>query len=247
MAKMTPTRAVALAERRRGRFASCFGGRHRVFLAVIHVRDEEQALRVVGVARGGGADGVFLVNQGIGYQKLLRIARAVVARHRDLFVGVSCLDLRPQDVFCRLPECVSGVWADDTGSCSNVPDNAAAVRAARRDAGWRGLYFGTVTLGNALRDVVEACVAAGEHIDVLTVRSRAAREPPDVDVLRALHEVRARPPLAVVFDATPDSVGAYLPYVDCVLAAPAPDDGSCEPDPAHVPELSRTIHAYSEH
>jgi hypothetical protein len=52
------------------RFRRVFHHRH-VVLPVIHVSDLEQALRNTHLAHEEGADGVFLINHGIGHVALL--------------------------------------------------------------------------------------------------------------------------------------------------------------------------------
>ena len=57
------------------RFRTRFPERNRVFLPVLYVAEETQALCNTEIAVEAHADGVFLINNGIGYQRLLRIAQ----------------------------------------------------------------------------------------------------------------------------------------------------------------------------
>jgi hypothetical protein len=124
--------------------AAHFPGRRRVSLAVVPTTDETPALSVVTAARDSGADGVFLVNAGIGHQKLLRIASGIAQRCAGFFVGVNCLDLRPQDVFCRLTAGVAGVWSRTPGLLPFEPAVVAAIADAYRASAWRGLFFAQI-------------------------------------------------------------------------------------------------------
>jgi hypothetical protein len=124
--------------------AAHFPGRRRVSLAVVPTTDETPALSAVTAARDSGADGVFLVNAGIGHQKLLRIASGVAQRYAGFFVGVNCLDLRPQDVFCRLPAGVAGVWSRTPDLLPCEPAVVAAIADAYSASAWRGLFFAEV-------------------------------------------------------------------------------------------------------
>jgi len=171
----------------RDHFARYFGDRRRVFIPAIHVHDRNQAWRDADTVHHRGADGVFLVNHGIGYQKLLRIARIVAGRHPGWFVGVKCLDLRPQDVFCRLPPEVGGVWTDIPTGTSNRKEARAyqtAIKQARRDSNWNGLHFVTVNpflqdespIGPAIADFADVIVtadAAGQSQDNLLQQVRS--------------------------------------------------------------------------
>lgn len=151
-------------------FRSVFPGQQRVRLAVIPAHDDGTMLPAVTAARDDQADGVFLVSAGLGHQRLLRAAAAVVDEHPGYFVGVSCLDLRPQDVFCRLPAGVSGVWSrQGLGTCR--PQEAAAVAQAWRASHWRGLFFAEL----------ETCTFLAE-----VPPSGGARAPPMPELVRAL-------------------------------------------------------------
>ena len=231
---------------KRERFKSFFGNRERVFLPVIHTGDEEQAMRSVEVSRQAGADGVFLVNHGIGHQKLLRIARTVVARHPDLFVGVKCLDLRPQDVFCRLPQGVRGVWVDNAGSS----ETATAIRAARQESGWEGLYFGGVALDyESPTTVLEAITAAASrNVDVVTAGGPTTGQPPSSEQLKKVRAALGPQPLALASKITMESTEAFLPHVECFLPTAcilggSADDGA---ERGRITMVARQIHAYRQ-
>lgn len=113
-------------------------------LAVLPCRAEAETMAAVQGAIREGVDGIFLAADGIGYQNLLGIARMVVSRHPSLFIGVRCSDLRPQDVFCRLPPGVRGVWTSGFSAKTDGGkhlEESAAIEQARRESGWEGLYF----------------------------------------------------------------------------------------------------------
>ena len=125
----------------RVRFERQFGPKRPVVLSIVPATTEGDAVRDVGRARSGGVDGVFLVNRRIGHQQLLRIAGELAKAYSDWFVGVNCRDLRPQDVFCRLPEGVSGAWTEPPQSASDCSAVAAALQECRQRRKWKGLYF----------------------------------------------------------------------------------------------------------
>ena len=223
-----------------------FWGRSaRVFLPVVHVCDESQALRNVGVACAAGADGVFLINHAVNYQRLLQVARRVSAAHADLFVGVNCLDLRPQDVFGRLPEGVRGVWSDNAGYLSGAPETPAAVDAARRESRWDGVYFGGVAFKyQELRGSPEAAAqAAIASVDVLTTSGPATGQPPALEKIQRMRVAIGAHPLAVASGITPENVAPFLPLVDCFLVATGISRGFDELDADLTRELAHRIHA----
>src|SRR4051812_33689705 len=147
-------------------------GRGRVALPVIHVEGLDQALRNAELARGAGADGVFLINHRMDHEELLRIHPLVAAAFPGWWVGVNCLGLGPEEGFRRVTPQVTGVWADNAmireGDAAQ-PD-AERVVAARRASGWPGLYFGGVAFKyqRPVADLAAAARAAARHMDVVT-------------------------------------------------------------------------------
>ena len=66
-----------------------------LFFPVIHPVSEATALQSVATAVEAGADGVFLINQGLGVAGVLDLARRVVAERPGLPVGVNLLGMSP--------------------------------------------------------------------------------------------------------------------------------------------------------
>lgn len=229
----------------RSRFAMRFGDRRRVFLPVIYVAEEEQTLNNVEIARVAQADGVFLVNHGIGHQRLLRIAAKVLEAQPDLCIGVNCLDLRPQDVICRLPEGVEAVWANNPPSISAVRDKASAVREARQLTGWNGMFFGDLAVGLKVEEGLTAAELAGAtaHIDVLTIVGQDPKRR-DLPVLQQLSQLADGLPLGIAGDVQPDVVTALLPYARCILTTPQANSGLEHMDLEEATQLAEMIHAF---
>ena len=148
------------ASARRKRFWAHFPGRDQVRLAKAAISSEREARQVLEEAEAGGFDGFFLTNRKIGFQKLLRIARDVAALDPKFFVGVHCLDLRPQDVFCRLPAAIRGVWTGPKPLSNAIADAANAIVAARRESAWGGLHLLGLTLSEESPESVASAIAA---------------------------------------------------------------------------------------
>jgi hypothetical protein len=246
-----PSEAGLSAERTtadaRQRFRQFFGDRQPVLLSVIPVTADRATLDQVDAARGGGADGVFLVGDGIGHQKVLRAARLAAERHPGFFIGVNCPDLRPQDVFCRLPQGVGGVWASPASMGHNTSEAPAAVDHARRESDWRGLYFGRMQLslestcgentsfdsahhGTAPRAFRAPISSAIRYVDVVSIGDLDNCELPSRGVVQQVHQTIRGHPLAIISDLGGAATLATWPQVDCVLAAAGP--------PAHVTGVS---------
>lgn len=121
--------------------------RSRVLLPVIHPTTTENALGSIQTAVESGADGIFLINQGMSVSQILNFIPEVHRRHQRLWVGVNFLGMKPEDavgLVAALP--VGGIWSDsaDIDERSNAQPAAERFRRARRRTGWAGLYFGRV-------------------------------------------------------------------------------------------------------
>lgn len=216
------------------RMSAYFGRARPAILAIVLSRDERATLDEVEGAIRGGADGAFLVADRIGHQELLGIAQAVLARHPKLFVGVRCLDLRPQDVFCRLPASVRGVWTDAPLPGTNGTDARealAAIAQARHESGWTGLHFVTVAAPpaaggagtpaqepGAKATTARAILSAAGAPDVIVLTGPSGLETPAADVVDAVRSIAGDRPVATVLEQ-PGPKG-----LECVLRIdwPAP-------------------------
>ena len=144
---------------------------HAVF-PVIHTESRDQALRNAAIARSAGADGIFLINHSGLCEDLLAIHHRVVQESPDWWIGVNCLDLDPENVFGILSDDVAGVWADDAGidERTGQQPEAELIAEARRDSGWKGLFFGGVAFKyqRPVEDLATAARTAMRFMDVVT-------------------------------------------------------------------------------
>lgn len=230
------------------RFRAHFGTSDRVFLPVVYAIDETQALRNADIAREAQADGVFLVNHGIGCQQLLQIAAKMADAQPGLFVGVSCLDLSTQNVVRCLPPGVRGVWANESPTADGAGKDADAISEARWASGWDGLLFGTLPSRGLRKDhnSLDGLVAAMSHIDVPTVVGYAKTQPADLLEFRALRRAFGDRPFGIAASIGPDVVEALLPYVNCVMTAPRAGQGLEHLDLQETRRLAAKIHAYRD-
>lgn len=227
----------------RARLRRFFPGRSRVFLTVVHVRDDAQAVANVEFARDAGADGVFLINHGMGHQNLLSIAGRIAAADSAFFVGVNCLDLPAEAVFSRLPEGVHGVWTDNAGINSGDEYAAPRIRAAQLASGWDGLHVGGVAfkyqpLAGTAADAARCAI---DYVDVITTSGPGTGKPPLVGKIEAMRSAIGDHPLAIASGITPENVGDYLPLVDCFLVATGISENFHDLDPERVRMLASRI------
>jgi hypothetical protein len=218
----------------RRRFRQFFGDRRPVLLSVIPVTADRATLDQVVAARKGGADGVFLIGDGVGHQKVLRTARLAVERHPDFFVGVNCPDLRPQDVFCRIPAGISGVWSYRPGIWPPDPDTLAATAAARHDASWQGLHFGSMdetALRINMTEFTHALATAAAAVDVITIELRYPGISVGATAVEKLRTSIDSRPVAVAIESLARWGSEAPTSADCILAPAAASacPGSLEP------------------
>lgn len=228
-------------------FREVFRDQGEVFLAVVHVEDETQALRNVALARENGAHGVFLINHHIDALGLLAVYRRVRIVHGDWWIGVNALDLAPAETFRHAPSDVSGLWFDrggiDLSSDDPTQEACAIVRAHDRNPGWRGVHFGGVAFKyqpQAWNPALEARTAV-PYMDVLTTSGDATGQPPSIAKIEAMRGAIRDKPLAIASGMTPENVGRYLNYVDCVLVATGISFSGTELDPKRVRALADIV------
>jgi hypothetical protein len=219
-----------------------------VVLPVIHVTDEAQALRNVALAHQVGADGVFLINHAISSRELLTIHAKVVEAFPDWWIGVNCLDLHPQAVFSVVSHQVAGVWTDNAmiDEARQEQPAADAVLAARRQHGWRGLYFGGVAFKyqRPVHDLRTAATRARQFMDVITTSGPGTGRAAHIDKIRTMKAAIGGFPLAIASGITPANIADYLPHSDCYLVATGISKSFEELDGGLTKQLIETVRAY---
>ena len=221
-----------------------FSERH-VILPVIHAASQQQAFRNAKIARDANVDGVFLINHGMSYTELLSIHRAVVAEHRDWWVGVNCLDLSPIDVFRCIDDTVRGVWVDNAMIDENavVQPEAERVLETRRETGWSGLYFGGVAFKyqRPVTDLAQAATKAARYMDVVTTSGPGTGHAALPEKIKVMKQALGDHPLAIASGITPENVGDYLDSADCFLVATGISESFEELDAERVNALVQRI------
>jgi len=231
------------------KFAEIFPGKRHVVLPVIHVENEDQALRNAKVAQASGADGVFLINHGTSYETLLTIHQAVRKVLPDWWIGVNCLDLAPAQVFLTVTEKVSGIWVDNAAidERRKTQPEAEMIQAARQQSGWSGLYFGGVAFKyqRPVNDLAGAATLAARFMDVVTTSGPATGAAATLKQVVEMKAALGDFPLAVASGITPENVVDYLPYVDCFMVATGISWSWSELDPAKIEALMKAVRSTS--
>ncbi len=226
--------------------------RERAFLPVIHLPyGESGAFVAIDVAIEAGADGVFLINQGMSATGVLRLLPQVTRRYPDLWVGVNLLGESPDEMLA-LSEAqqMAGIWADDAGVSPGEDKWAELAESdwltARARAGYRGLYFGGVAFKTqsevAQEDLPWVAQTAARFVDVVTTSGRATGVAIRVEKLRAMREALGEHRLAVASGVSPENVEGILPYADAYLVATGIEREFGVLDPVRTKALADKIH-----
>ena len=233
------------------RIQAIFGTSH-VLLPVVHPVGWDEALASIAIARDAGVKGVFLINQGMGTDEVLRLVLAVRARDPALWVGVNLLGHAPADALGRaLDGCegrIDGIWSDNAEIDEHAPTQARAQALvdARRERGWNGLYFGGVAFKYqrevAPGDLGRAAVAALRHVDVVCTSGPGTGKAADVDKVRAMRDaVVPDAAIALASGVTAENVTTYLPYVDAFLVGTGIERALGELDATKVAALQQRV------
>ncbi|MBK7536267.1 MAG: hypothetical protein IPI49_13030 [Myxococcales bacterium] len=238
----------------RNRLLEVFG-RPRVFLPVIHPIGWEPALAAVRCVAEAGVPGVFLINQGLSAEDVLRLVMAVRERHPALWVGVNLLGYSPvQALEAALAACdgrLDGLWTDNAGINEAAPEQAAGrlFVAARQRLRWTGLYFGGVAFKYqrevAAADLPAAARAAAPYLDVLCTSGPGTGHAADPDKISTLHRAAGEHlPIALASGVTVDNIATYLPHASAFLVGTGIEHSLGVPDPVRVTALQHTISSY---
>jgi predicted TIM-barrel enzyme len=228
--------------------------RPRVLLPVVHPVTRDHALAAVDVAIAAGADGVFLIDQGLGEREVLALIGEVHRRHPTLWVGLNLLTRAPADALAVALAAngrIDGIWSDNAG----VDERAVAQpRAdefveARRRLGWQGLYFGGVAFKYqrevAPTDLGTAAARAAAYLDVVCTSGPGTGHAADPAKPRAMREGAPDVAIALASGVTTANIDAYLPYVDAYLVGTGIERALGVLDPDETTRLATAIHAFA--
>lgn len=217
------------------KFRNVFSTQHAV-LPVIHVESKEQALRNAQIAKESGCNGIFMINHHISFTALIRNYFAVREIFPDLWIGLNCLDLTPQELFRLVADNdTAGIWTDNAmiDESSSFQKQAEEILRIRANKNWKGLYFGGIAFKYqpAVHQLNRITKAAAKYMDVVTTSGPATGQPPDVEKIRIMKEAIGDFPLAIASGITPDNVSQYLPLADAFLVATGISKNFTELDP----------------
>ena len=226
--------------------------RPRAFLPVVHPVSRDRALAAVEVAVEAGADGVFLIDQGLQEREVVALIGEVYRRHPALWVGVNLLSRAPADALAFAlagTGRIDGIWSDNAGIDERAVEqpHAQAFVDARRRLGWQGLYFGGVAFKYQREvpraELGRATAIAAAYMDVVCTSGAGTGRAADPAKPRAMRE-GAGVALALASGVTTANVAEYLPYVDAYLVGTGIERELGVLDPDETKRLATAIHAY---
>ncbi|MDZ4178108.1 MAG: hypothetical protein U1E29_02565 [Coriobacteriia bacterium] len=228
--------------------------RPRVFLPVIHPVSRNLALESIRTAVHSGADGIFLINQGMTSPQILDFVPEVHELHPGLWIGVNLLGSAPEDVVglvAQLP--VGGIWSDNANidESSDAQPAGQRFRHARETHGWTGLYFGGVAFKyqRQVEDSLlpDAARCAAPWLDVITSSGPGTGQAASIAKARALRVGAEEHPLGLASGVSPENIDEFLPYVDAYLVASEIETakGSGVLVPERTKLLAEKIHRWS--
>ena len=228
--------------------------RPRAFLPVVHPVTRDHALAAVDVAVEAGADGVFLIDQGLGETDVLALIGEVYRRHPALWVGVNLLSRMPADALAVALAGngrIDGIWSDNAGIDERVAEQVRPQEfvEARQRLGWQGLYFGGVAFKYqrevARADLGRATAIAAAYMDVVCTSGAGTGHAADPAKPQAMREGAPSAALALASGVTTANVGEYLPYVDAYLVGTGIERELGVLDPDETKRLAMAIHAFT--
>ena len=233
------------------RIAEVFGTTH-VLLPVVHPVGRHEALDAVRVAHGLGIKGIFLVDQGMQESGVLKLVSEVHDRYPTLWIGLNLLSRTPTEALeIAVGACgsIDGLWSDNAGvdERREAQPDAEAFDAARRAAGWKGLYFGGVAFKYqrevAAEDLGRAASASSPYVDVVCTSGPGTGFPAAVSKIRALREGLGDHAMAIASGITPENVTCYTPFAQAFLVGTGIEHQIGVLDPAKIVALQRAIDA----
>ncbi len=227
--------------------------RPRVLLPVVHPVSRDHALAAVDVAVVAGADGVFLIDQGLGERDVLALIAEVYRRYPSLWVGVNLLSRTPAEalaVALAANSRIDGIWSDNAGIDERATDHPRASEfvAARKRLGWQGLYFGGVAFKYQREvphaDLGKATAIATAFMDVVCTSGVGTGHAADPAKPRAMRAGAPEAALALASGVTTENIGEYLPHVDAYLVGTGIEHELGVLNADETKRLATTIHAF---
>lgn len=232
------------------------------FLAVVHVKDFDQAERNINIAIENGADGVFLIDHNTSrtFTKTGHLlATYQVMRERlpdDTWIGLNFLGLGLDPALGNLPHGCPGLWTDHGGiyeaehrDLQKSPSSIGAeiFEENRKETHWEFLWFGGVAFKyqTPVKDLPGIAKLATQFMDVIVTSGERTASAPSVRKLAIIREAVGTHPVANASGTKLENVHLFKPHVDCFLVASSilKRGSDYEFDPLCVHDMHQAIHS----
>jgi hypothetical protein len=226
--------------------------RERVLLAVIHAKHDEQVFKSMDIAFENGADGVFLINQGMDASdvvRLLRSNRVQAMREESRWIGANLLGYPPEETMGRHHSLIDGLWTDTSGiGFDGFRDTWLPSLVGEIDrVAWKGLWFGGVAFKythteHASEEKIAEMIGKTAGINVVTTSGPGTGLAAPVEKISAFRKALVRRSLAIASGITAANVASYFPYANAFIVGTGIESSFGELDPAKVRTLADIIH-----
>ncbi len=214
-------------------FRARFGSAGPVVIPVIHVLDDEQALRNINTAIEGGCPGVFLINHDFEKERLVPVIRSMRKAFPDYWIGVNFLAVTGKHAFPILGALqsegcpVDAYWADDARIDERRDETdqpeADEIASVRASSGWTGMYVGGTAFKKqrevAPADYAKSARIACRHMDVVVTSGVATGHAADLNKIGIFRENCQDTALGLASGITPENAGQYKDQVDLFMVA----------------------------
>lgn len=205
---------------------------------VIHALTDQQVRKNIALAIENGADGVFVIDQGMRATEMESLIPSW--RSHTPWLGANFLGHEPSAVVSRLFAHLDAVWSDT----SDAPDT---FRRAREFVGWKGLWFGGVAFKytqdeRAEADQIHTMVRNRLEVDVVTTSGPGTGRPAPASKVAAFRAALGDRPLALASGVSISNIDTFAD-VDAFIVASSLETSFGWLDPVRVRELARRIHA----
>lgn len=226
-------------------------------LAVIHCQDLGQVIANIEVAKGNGADGVFLIDHRVGTNELLDFFYQSRKKYPDFFMGLNFLHL-PEPSAERAIELVrmlelkgtkvDGLWLDDCGYDENLRPSTQEVEKINE---WKIQYevdevliFGGVAFKYKEQPTYISLAASqcARYVDVVTTSGDKTGSLPPLQKITSMKTAMANRPLANASGLTSENVGPYSRYLKfCIVGTALNYPGTKDFDPKRVQAMANAV------
>ena len=201
-------------------FKKAFSGQKNIFLVAIHVGlDEAVTSADVEIARGEGADGIFLIKD---YTTLATDDDVLAAydytrsKYPLWWIGVNLLDHMPAEAIRRIKQSTSGLWIDSSQIREGKPDGADYLRKIHEYLiTFRHrvpLLFASIAFKyqEPVKDFAAVTRLAEPYADVLVTSGDATGVPADFEKIAIMRTAATKAPLVLASGVSVDNVKRYI-------------------------------------